>query len=245
LRDLGGCSRNSETPPALRREREERGRTYASIEKDYVIPEWLKKGRNRDTLAREDTQTRRIVEDILADIEARGDKAVRELSVKFDGWDRADFRLTDREIKDGLAELSARDIEDIRFAHEQVRNFAQHQRQALNGPILLLSRRRPLRTSPCLSLIDRRKLVVPVQLAELGLQELASCFTIACRAPRRPASGRAGGAIPAARPRHRERAVVAKACRLIEDREEEPPLGLPRPSLSLRSIGPPSELEGY
>ena len=32
---------------------------------------------------------------------------------------------------------------------------------------------------------------------------------------------------------------------LIEDSEEEPLLGLPRPSLSLRSIGPPSELEGY
>ncbi|OYW32027.1 MAG: histidinol dehydrogenase [Rhizobiales bacterium 12-66-7] len=74
---------------------------------------------------------RAVVEGILADIEARGDEAVRALSVKFDGWDRADYRLTDREIRDCLSELSARDIEDIKFAQEQVRNFAQHQRDAL------------------------------------------------------------------------------------------------------------------
>ncbi|MEP9368401.1 histidinol dehydrogenase [Xanthobacter sp. VNH20] len=91
----------------------------------------LKEGRQSADKAADQAKVRAVVEGILADIEARGDDAVRELSVKFDGWDRADYRLTDREIRDCLAELSARDIEDIKFAQEQVRNFAQHQRDAL------------------------------------------------------------------------------------------------------------------
>ncbi|MFG1425905.1 histidinol dehydrogenase [Roseixanthobacter glucoisosaccharinicivorans] len=91
----------------------------------------LKEGRQSADKAADQAKVRAVVEGILADIEARGDDAVRELSVKFDGWDRADYRLTDREIRDCLAELSARDIEDIKFAQEQVRNFAQHQRAAL------------------------------------------------------------------------------------------------------------------
>ncbi len=71
------------------------------------------------------------MEKILADIEARGDAAVRELSIKFDKLDREDFRLSQQEIDDCYAQLSARDIADIRFAREQVRNFAQHQRDSM------------------------------------------------------------------------------------------------------------------
>ena len=92
---------------------------------------WLKRGRDAEAIAEEDARVRTIVEGILADIAARGDAAVREMSVKFDGWDREDYRLTDAEIRDCLAQLSNRAIDDIRFAQKQVRNFAEHQRAAL------------------------------------------------------------------------------------------------------------------
>ncbi|HEX5867157.1 MAG TPA: histidinol dehydrogenase, partial [Beijerinckiaceae bacterium] len=92
---------------------------------------WLKRGRDAEAIAEEDARVRTIVEGILADIAARGDAAVREMSVKFDGWDREDYRLTDAEIRDCLAQLSKRAIDDIKFAQEQVRNFAEHQRAAL------------------------------------------------------------------------------------------------------------------
>ncbi len=59
------------------------------------------------------------MEKILADIEARGDAAVRELSIKFDKLDREDFRLSQQEIDDCYAQLSARDIADIRFAQSR------------------------------------------------------------------------------------------------------------------------------
>jgi histidinol dehydrogenase len=95
------------------------------------MAEVLKRGRDAQAKAEDDAKIRQIVEGILADIASRGDTAVRELSVKFDKWDRADYRLTDAEIRDCVAQLRPRDIEDIKFAQEQVRNFAQHQRDAM------------------------------------------------------------------------------------------------------------------
>lgn len=78
-----------------------------------------------------DAKVRATVEMLLADIAARGDAAVREYSVKFDGWDRADYRLTDAEIRECLSRLSRQELEDIRFAQAQVRNFAEAQKAAL------------------------------------------------------------------------------------------------------------------
>ncbi len=78
-----------------------------------------------------DQKVRATVEGILADVEARGDAAVRELSQKFDNWVPPSFRLSASEIERAMAQVSRRDLEDIRFAQAQVRNFAQHQKNAL------------------------------------------------------------------------------------------------------------------
>ena len=94
------------------------------------MAEWLKRGADADVARAADKQVRDTVEGILIDIEKRGDDAVRELSVRFDKWDRADYRLTDDEIQDCLNQLTQRDRDDIAFAQTQVRNFAQHQRDA-------------------------------------------------------------------------------------------------------------------
>ena len=95
------------------------------------MAQYLKRGRDAALRADDAAKVRATVERILSDIENRGDAAVRELSVQFDKWDRADYRLTDAEIQACLGELSAQDITDIRFAQEQVRNFAQHQRDSM------------------------------------------------------------------------------------------------------------------
>jgi sulfopropanediol 3-dehydrogenase len=92
---------------------------------------YLKRGRDAALRAEDDSRVRATVEAILADIEKRGDAAVRELSIKFDHWDREDFRLTDAEIKDCMSQLSQRNIDDIKFAQAQVRNFAQQQRASM------------------------------------------------------------------------------------------------------------------
>ena len=81
--------------------------------------------------AEDDARVRATVEGILADIEARGDAAVRELSIKFDKYDPAAFRLTPSEIEAAMQKVSARDMEDIRFAQDQIRGFAQAQRASM------------------------------------------------------------------------------------------------------------------
>ena len=83
--------------------------------------------------AEADRKVRDVVEATLADIAARGDAAVRELSVKFDRWDRADYRLTASEIEQCIDSLTKQDIHDIEFAQKQVRNFAQIQRESIKN----------------------------------------------------------------------------------------------------------------
>ncbi len=91
----------------------------------------LKQGRSAKAAAEETAKIRTTVEGVLADIAQRGDRAVRDLSIKFDNWDRADYRLTDEEIRDCLAQLSKQALEDIKFAQSQVRNFAEKQKECL------------------------------------------------------------------------------------------------------------------
>ena len=73
------------------------------------------------------TQVKTTVEGILDDIEARGDAAIAELSVKFDDWAPNTFRLSEEQIQACVARLPQSTIEDIKFAQTQIRRFAQIQ----------------------------------------------------------------------------------------------------------------------
>ena len=95
------------------------------------MAEWLKRGADVGLRSGQDAAVRETVERTLADIDARGDAAVRELSVKFDRWDRESYRLSAAEIEGCLAQLTKQDIADIAFAQAQVRNFAQIQRASI------------------------------------------------------------------------------------------------------------------
>jgi sulfopropanediol 3-dehydrogenase len=92
---------------------------------------YLKRGRDQQARTADDTRVRATVEGIIRDIEQRGDEAVREYSRKFDNWDPADFRLSQAQIEQAMKSLSARELEDIRFAQAQIRNFAQIQRESM------------------------------------------------------------------------------------------------------------------
>jgi sulfopropanediol 3-dehydrogenase len=81
---------------------------------------YLKTGRDAGEVALDDAKTRQLVEGILADVEKRGDAAVRDLSAKFDNWSPDTFRLSEREIESALGKVRKRDLEDIKFAQAQV-----------------------------------------------------------------------------------------------------------------------------
>jgi sulfopropanediol 3-dehydrogenase len=95
------------------------------------MPQYLKRGLDASAIKAADAKVRETVETILADVEARGDAAVRELSQKFDNWAPANFKLTEDEIERAIGEMPKRDLDDIRFAQAQVRNFAQKQKDTL------------------------------------------------------------------------------------------------------------------
>lgn len=92
---------------------------------------YLKRGKIESERAGDDAKVRATVEGILKDIEARGDVAVRELSEKFDKYSPPSFRLSASDIDSLISKVSARDMEDIRFAQDQVRNFARIQRDSM------------------------------------------------------------------------------------------------------------------
>jgi sulfopropanediol 3-dehydrogenase len=91
----------------------------------------LKTAMRADVRAEADAVVRRTVEETLARIGAEGDAAVRALSKQFDGWEPETFRLSEVEIEKAISQVSRQDLADIRFAQEQVGNFARHQRAAL------------------------------------------------------------------------------------------------------------------
>ena len=92
---------------------------------------YLKESKSQSERREDDAKVKAIVEDTLGDIEARGDAAIRELSEKFDKYSPATFKLSDDEIKALIAEVSPRDLDDIRFAQDQVRQFAEAQRASM------------------------------------------------------------------------------------------------------------------
>src|SRR4029077_18077234 len=96
-----------------------------------VVAKHLKRGMDASAIKAADAKVRETVEQILAEIDARKDAAVRDLSRKFDNWSPPSFKLTPDEIERAIGELRKRDLDDIKFAQAQVRNFAQKQKETL------------------------------------------------------------------------------------------------------------------
>ena len=166
------------------------------------MAEWLKRGLDTGAKAQADRKVRDLVEATLADIETRGDAAVRDLSVRFDGWDRDSYLLSDREKQDCLDQLSDRDLKDIEFAQTQVRNFAEIQRASMRDvevetlPGIVLGHRNiPLNSAGCYVPGGKYPLLASAHMSVItakvaGVQRVVTC------AP--PFQGRPAPAIVAA-----------------------------------------------
>lgn len=93
--------------------------------------DFLKRGKPEAEVAQDDAKVRSVVEATLKDIEARGDAAVRDLSIKFDNYAPEKFKLNASDIEAAMQKVSTRDMEDIEFAQTQIRTFAQTQRASM------------------------------------------------------------------------------------------------------------------
>ena len=163
---------------------------------------YLKRGMDLGTVKAADAQVRATVESILADVDARRDVAVREFSEKFDNWSPPTFKLSPAEIERAIAQVSRRDLDDIKFAQAQVRNFATQQRASLQDlevetlPGVVLGHRHiPVNSIGCYVPGGRYPMVASAHMSIVTARVAGVKRIIACAPPYR---GGPHGAIVAA-----------------------------------------------
>ena len=93
----------------------------------------IKSSKSEGEKLEEDINVRSVVEKTLKEVEVNGDKAVRELSKKFDNFDRPNFLLSKSEVEAAMQKVSTRDMEDIKFAQIQIRRFAEEQLNSMSN----------------------------------------------------------------------------------------------------------------
>jgi sulfopropanediol 3-dehydrogenase len=90
--------------------------------------EYLKKAAK--TPETDTAEARKVVEEMLADVRARGEQAVRDYARKLDRWD-GPIEVSAAEIDQRTASIPSSVKRDIEFAASQVRRFAEAQRASM------------------------------------------------------------------------------------------------------------------
>lgn len=93
---------------------------------------YIKQGKSETDIKTENSAIKRSVEAIIKEIETKRDVALREYSRLFDNWSPGSFRLTDEQVKEVIDRVPKQVILDIKFAQQQIRFFAEQQRNSLN-----------------------------------------------------------------------------------------------------------------
>ncbi|MEK8029055.1 MAG: histidinol dehydrogenase [Pseudomonadota bacterium] len=150
----------------------------------------IKAGKPAAAKADLNAQVRATVEGILADIETRGDAAVREYSARFDKWSPESFRLSPAQIEACIASLPASTLDDIRFAQAQIRRFAQIQRDSMKDvevetlPGVVLGHRNiPMNSVGCYIPGGKYPLIASAHMSVLTAKVAGVKRIIACAPP--------------------------------------------------------------
>ena len=93
----------------------------------------IKSSKSEGEKLEEDTNVKNVVEKTLKEVEKNGDKAVSNLSKKFDDFERANFLLSESEVEAAMQKVSTRDMDDIKFAQNQIRRFAEEQLNSMRN----------------------------------------------------------------------------------------------------------------
>ncbi|WP_436882971.1 histidinol dehydrogenase [Mammaliicoccus sciuri] len=92
---------------------------------------FIKEGMAEAIVKESDEKTKQIVANTLKDIEEQGDKAVRDLSIKFDKWDPEQFKLSQAQIEEIVDSIPEDVKHDIAFAQDNIKKFAEAQRDSM------------------------------------------------------------------------------------------------------------------
>ncbi|SDI68404.1 histidinol dehydrogenase [Natribacillus halophilus] len=163
---------------------------------------FLKQGKTNSEKRAADTKVQEAVSEIIQEIEERGDTAVRELSEKFDQWSPKNFRLSKEDIDTAIAELPDDVIHDIKFAQEQIENFANHQRESIkdievetHSGVFLGHKNIPINSVGCYIPGGRYPMVASAHMSIITAKVAGVERVIACTPP---ANGRVPSATVAA-----------------------------------------------
>jgi sulfopropanediol 3-dehydrogenase len=133
---------------------------------------------------------RATVEKIIADIESRGDAAVREYSQQFDQWNPAQFKLSRGQIDACISTLGAQALADIRFAQAQIRRFAQIQLSTIRDVeietlpgVVLGHKNLPMRSVGCYIPGGKYPLIASAHMSVLTAKVAGVDRVIACAPP--------------------------------------------------------------
>ena len=158
----------------------------------------IKKGITYAESKEADLKVRALVENMLENVAANGDKAVREYSEKLDKWSPESFRLSSVQIRQIISGLPEQVIEDITFAQTQIRNFAQIQRESIKDvevetlPGVILGHKNiPVNSVGCYVPGGRYPMVASAHMSVLTAKVAGVKRVIACTPP-------INGKIPAA-----------------------------------------------
>ncbi len=93
------------------------------------MAEYLKRASR--TAQRDQADVTPVVRALLAEIAAGGEAAARDMARRFDGWE-GEVVVPDAAIAAAIATVSDRTKADIRFAHDNIRRFAEVQKSTIH-----------------------------------------------------------------------------------------------------------------
>ncbi|NRB33815.1 MAG: histidinol dehydrogenase [Rhodobacteraceae bacterium] len=150
------------------------------------------------------SETREIVRGILDDIEAGGDAKALEYAAKFDQYD-GNVILTEEEIQAACALVPDKLKQDIRFAHDNVRRFAEAQKGTVAdfeyeiGPGMIAGQKAiPVNAAGCYVPAGRYVHIASAVMT-VTTAKVAGCKNIAVASPPRPGVGVAPAIVYAAK----------------------------------------------
>ncbi len=166
-----------------------------------MVQQYLKKALK--TAQTDNDDVRATVQDILDDIESRGDTAAREYAAKFDRY-HGNLILSEAEITAASALVPEKLKQDIQFAHDNVRRFAEAQMTTMQdveieviSGLVAGQKSIPVRTAGCY-IPGGRYSHIASAIMTVTTAKVAGCANIIAASPPRPDVGIAPAIIYAA-----------------------------------------------
>ena len=152
----------------------------------------------------DDTKTRTVVQKILNDIEKRREEAIKEITKKFDKYE-GEIILSKEKIEDAIKKVDQKTKDDVQFAHERIRKFAEYQLKSMNNEfevelskgLFAGQRLIPVNTAGCYIPGGRYAHISSATMA-ITPAKVAGVKTIICASPPKDKNGAHPGIIYAA-----------------------------------------------